>query len=148
MLFRSIVLGRVTEPMVLKGYHTKQEGKNEVTISTEYVEGAKPVETRILPLKTNGRYTLVEVQLVTGKTHQIRAHLSAIGHPIIGDPKYGDAIENQYFATQYGLKYQILCAYKVKFELCKTPFQYLQDRVFTVPAPTIYSQICAGEALL
>lgn len=146
--YMSIVLGRVTEPMILKGYHMKQEGKNEVKISTEYVEGAKPVETRILPLKTNGRYTLVEVQLVTGKTHQIRAHLSAIGHPIIGDPKYGDAIENQYFEAKYGLKYQILCAYKVKFELCKMPFQYLQDRVFTVPAPTIYSKICAGEALL
>ncbi len=146
--YMSIVLGRVTEPMILKGYHMKQEGKNEVKISTEYVEGAKPVETRILPLKTNGRYTLVEVQLVTGKTHQIRAHLSAIGHPIIGDPKYGDAIENQYFEAKYGLKYQILCAYKVKFELCKRPFQYLQDRVFTVPAPTIYSKICAGEALL
>ena len=146
--YMSIVLGRVTEPMILKGYHMKQEGKNEVNISTEYVEGAKPVETRILPLKTNGRYTLVEVQLVTGKTHQIRAHLSAIGHPIIGDPKYGDGIENQYFEAKYGLKYQILCAYKVKFELCRMPFQYLQDRVFTVPAPTIYSKICAGEALL
>ncbi len=146
--YMSIVLGRVTAPMILKGYHIKQEGKNEVKITTEYVEGAKPVETRILPLKTNGRYTLVEVQLVTGKTHQIRAHLSEIGHPIIGDPKYGDPIENQYFASQYGLKYQILCAYKVKFELCKAPFQYLQDRVFTVPAPAIYSQICTGEALL
>lgn len=146
--YMSIVLGRVTAPMILKGYHKRSEGKNEVTITNEYVEGAKPVETRILPLQTNGRYTLVEVQLVTGKTHQIRAHLSQIGHPIIGDPKYGDAIENQYFEQKYGLKYQILCAYKVKFELCKSPLNYLQDRVFTVPAPKIYSQICKGENLL
>lgn len=146
--YMSIVLGRITAPMILKGYHIKQEGKNEVVISNEYIEGAKPVETRILPLKTNGRYTLVEVQLVTGKTHQIRAHLSQIGHPIIGDPKYGDRLENKYFKDQYGLKYQILCAYKVKFELCKEPFTYLQDRVFTVPAPKIYSQICEGESLL
>ena len=85
---------------------------------------------------------------MTGKTHQIRAHLSQIGHPIIGDPKYGDALENQYFAQKYGLKYQILCAYKVKFELCKEPLSYLQDRVFTVPAPRIYSEICAGENIL
>lgn len=146
--YMSIVLGRLTEPLVLKGYHLKTGGKNEVVITDHYEEGAKPVETRILPLKTNGRYTLVEVQLVTGKTHQIRAHLSQIGHPIIGDPKYGDPIENEYFKTRYGLKYQVLCAYKVKFELCKEPLTYLQDRVFTVPAPKIYSEICAGEALL
>lgn len=146
--YMSIVLGRISAPMILKGYHKRMPGKNEVSITTEYVEGAKPVETRILPLKTNGRYTLVEVQLVTGKTHQIRAHLSQIGHPIIGDPKYGDRLENEYFAQKYGLKYQILCAYKVKFELCKPPLCYLQDRVFTVPAPKIYSEICTGENLL
>lgn len=146
--YMSIVLGRITSPMTLKGYHKRTTGKNEVIITNEYVEGAKPVETRILPLQTNGRYTLVEVQLVTGKTHQIRAHLSQIGHPIIGDPKYGDALENNYFEQKYGLKYQILCAYKVKFELCKAPLQYLQNRVFTVPAPKIYSEICAGEKLL
>ena len=146
--YMSIVLGRITSAMTLKGYHKRTTGKNEVIITNEYVEGAKPVETRILPLQTNGRYTLVEVQLVTGKTHQIRAHLSQIGHPIIGDPKYGDALENNYFEQKYGLKYQILCAYKVKFELCKAPLQYLQNRVFTVPAPKIYSEICAGEKLL
>lgn len=146
--YMSIVLGRITSPMTLKGYHKRTIGKNEVIITNEYIEGAKPVETRILPLQTNGRYTLVEVQLVTGKTHQIRAHLSQIGHPIIGDPKYGDALENAYFEQKYGLKYQILCAYKVKFELCKAPLEYLQNRVFTVPSPKIYLEICAGEKLL
>ncbi len=146
--YMSIVLGMITSPIVLKGYHQKEEGKNVVSISSHYIEGAKPVETRILPLKTNGRYTLVEVQLVTGKTHQIRAHLSQIGHPIIGDPKYGDPLENQYFKDKYRLKYQILCAYKIKFELCTGPFSYLQNRVFTVPAPHTYSKICEGENLL
>lgn len=146
--YMCIVLGRITTPMVLKGYHKRQEGRNEVSITDEYVEGAKLIETRLLPLKTNGRYTLVEVQLVTGKTHQIRAHLSQIGHPIIGDPKYGDPLENQYFKEKYGLKYQILCAYKVKFELCKPPFDYLRERVFTVPAPKIYSEICEREHII
>ncbi|MDF2613580.1 MAG: RluA family pseudouridine synthase [Clostridia bacterium] len=146
--YMSIVLGMITAPIILKGYHLKQEGKNEVVITNHYSEGAKPVETRILPLKTNGRYTLVEVQLVTGKTHQIRAHLSQIGHPIIGDPKYGDPLENKYFKEKYHLKYQILCAYKIKFELCSGPFAYLQNRVFTVPAPQSYSEICRGESLL
>ncbi|MEG0012971.1 MAG: RluA family pseudouridine synthase [Cellulosilyticaceae bacterium] len=146
--YMSIVLGRMTKPIVLKGYHIKEEKKNEVKILDYHVEGAKPVETRIVPLQSNGRYTLVEVQLVTGKTHQIRAHLSQIGHPIIGDPKYGDKIENQYFKDKYGLRYQFLCAYKLKFELCASPFEYLQDRVFTVHSPKIYSEICKGEGLL
>lgn len=146
--YMSIVLGRIEKPMVLKGYHLKTKEKNEVKIVDYPIEGAKPVETRILPLQTNGRYTLIEVQLVTGKTHQIRAHLSQIGHPIIGDPKYGDRIENNYFKDKYHLNYQFLCAYKVKFELCSKPFSYLQDRVFTVPAPEIYARICKGEGLL
>lgn len=145
----AIVLGRITEPMILKGYHKKcHEKKNEVSVSQTYIEDAKPIETRILPLKTNGRYTLIEIQLVTGKTHQIRAHLSEVGHPIIGDPKYGDQIENQYFLKKYQLKYQILCAYKIKFELCHAPFNYLQDRVFTVQTPRIYAKICKEEQLI
>ncbi|MGL4799257.1 MAG: RluA family pseudouridine synthase [Cellulosilyticaceae bacterium] len=146
--YMTIVLGTLRKPLTLKGYHIKSHDKNEVKIVDHYVEGAKPVETRLLPLQSNGRYTLVEVQLVTGKTHQIRAHLSQIGHPIIGDPKYGDKIENQYFQSCYGLHYQFLCAYKVKFELCKEPFTYLQDRVFTVAVPKIYSEICKGEGLI
>lgn len=146
--YMSIVLGRISQPIILKGYHVKSKDKNEVKIVDYYEEGSKPVETRILPLQTNGRYTLVEVQLVTGKTHQIRAHLSQIGHPIIGDPKYGDPIENKYFQVQYKLHYQFLCAYKIKFELCMEPFEYLQNRVFTVAAPKIYSEVCAGEGLI
>ncbi|MHC1747775.1 MAG: RluA family pseudouridine synthase [Cellulosilyticaceae bacterium] len=146
--YMSIVLGRINTPLILKGYHIKEEGKNEVQILDHYVKGSKPVETRILPLQSNGRYTLIEVQLVTGKTHQIRAHLSQIGHPIIGDPKYGDKIENQYFIDKYNLNYQFLCAYKIKFELSSPPFEYLQNRVFTVSAPAIYSKICKEEGLI
>ena len=90
----------------------------------------------------------MEGQLITRKTHQIRAKLSQVDHLIIGDPKYGDPIENTYFQAHYGLYYQFLCAYKVKFELCPPPFEYLQDRVFTVTAPRIYTEICKGEGLI
>ena len=145
--YMSIVLGRITKPIILKGYHIKDTSKNEVQIFDHYVKGSKEVETRILPLKTNGRYTVIEVQLVTGKTHQIRAHLSSIGHPIIGDPKYGDKLENQYFKDKFNLTSQFLCAYKIKFELCIEPFLYLQDRVFTVSAVS-YTHLRAHETVL
>ncbi|MGL4363468.1 MAG: RluA family pseudouridine synthase [Cellulosilyticaceae bacterium] len=146
--YMTIVMGQIKSPIILKGYHIKSEDKNQVQIFDKPVEGAKPVETRIVPIKTNGRHTLVEVQLITGKTHQIRAHLRQIGHPIIGDSKYGDSVENTYFKSCYGLHHQFLCAYKIKFEICKSPIEYLQDRVFTVTVPKIYSEICKDEGLI
>ena len=146
--YMSIVLGRVEKPIVLKGYHQKNESRNQVQISQDYVSGSKEVETRILPLQANGRYTLIEVQLVTGKTHQIRAHLATINHPIIGDPKYGDKEENQYFYGKYGLRHQFLCAYKIKFEMCTAPLQYLENKVFTVGAPPLYSEIFQEEGFI
>lgn len=146
--YMSIVLGRVDKPIILKGYHEKNESKNEVSISKNYIEGAKEVETRIIPLQANGRYTLIEVQLVTGKTHQIRAHLATINHPIIGDPKYGDKEENEYFFRKYSLRHQFLCAYKIKFEVCIEPLGYLENKVFTVGAPPLYSQIFKEEGFI
>jgi len=146
--YMSIVLGRVNNFMTLKGYHEKDHFKNQVKISEDYVEGTKEVETRILPLQTNGRYTLIEIQLVTGKTHQIRAHLATINHPIIGDPKYGDKEENEYFSRKYNLRHQFLCAYKIKFEMCVEPLKYLENKVFTVGAPPLYSQIFQEEGFI
>lgn len=146
--YMSIVLGRVDKPIVLKGYHEKNEYRNQVRISQDYTEGAKEVETRILPLQANGRYTLIEVQLVTGKTHQIRAHLATINHPIIGDPKYGDKEENEYFFRKYNLRHQFLCAYKIKFEMCTAPLEYLENKVFTVGAPPLYSTIFQEEGFI
>ncbi len=146
--YMSIVLGRVHKAITLKGYHEKNESKNEVSISKDYIEGGKEVETRILPLQANGRYTLIEVQLVTGKTHQIRAHLATINHPIIGDPKYGDKEENEYFFRKYTLRHQFLCAYKIKFEICVEPLGYLANKVFTVGAPPLYSQIFQEEGFI
>jgi 23S rRNA pseudouridine955/2504/2580 synthase len=144
----SVVLGKIDRTIYLSGYHIKHKDTNKVQIVDHFVEGAKPVETRIMPLQTNGRYTLVEVQLITGKTHQIRAHLKQIGHPIIGDDKYGDSLENKYFKDKYHLHHQFLCAYKIKFEEAMEPMAHLQNRVFTVPVPKIYSSICKGEGFI
>lgn len=98
------VHGVIKEDLELKDYLIKDEYKNMVTIVKEQVENAKLVVTNAHPVKTDGNYTWVEVEIETGRAHQIRAHLSSIGHPIAGDKKYGKK-DNE--------KYQVLHAYKL-----------------------------------
>jgi 23S rRNA pseudouridine955/2504/2580 synthase len=85
----SIVEGRLTGEKTIKGYLVKDEKSNTVKILTHETHDSKRVETVVRPLQHKGNYTLVEVDLLTGRSHQIRASLAAIGHPIIGDSKYG-----------------------------------------------------------
>ena len=78
-------------------------------------------------LKSFDNYSLVEVKLLTGKTHQIRAHFAHIGHPILGDEKYG----NFDFNKEYKMKYQCLCAYKLVFHFEKECLlSYLDGKTF------------------
>lgn len=98
------VHGIIKEDLELKDYLIKDEYKNMVKIVKEQAENSKLVVTNAHPVKTEGNYTWVEVEIETGRAHQIRAHLSSIGHPIAGDKKYGKK-DNE--------KYQVLHAYKL-----------------------------------
>ncbi len=144
----AIVKGHFTKPITLKGYHIKDNFNNKVSILDEPIEGAKLVETKIIPLQIKGNYTLIEVNLITGKTHQIRAHLSQIGHPIIGDMKYGDQDINTYFKTKYKLNHQFLLAYKMKVDRALYPLEYLEERVFIAGAPLLYAKIFKEEGFI
>lgn len=98
------VHGLVKDNLELKDYLVKDDSKNMVKITDEYSENSKRVITYARPLKTEGRYTWLDVEIETGRAHQIRAHLSSIGHPIVGDKKYGRKDRE---------KYQVLHAYKL-----------------------------------
>lgn len=111
-LYRCIVDGVIDEAQLIDGYLLKDEKTNKVLITKENIEGAEPIKTEYMPLKDNGKITLLEVHLITGKSHQIRAHLASIGHPIIGDYKYGDKKINDYFKNKYEINNQMLHSYK------------------------------------
>lgn len=113
--YRAVVAGELKEELELKGYLLKDEKTNKVTFYKEQVEGSDYIETGVKPIKFNNGLTLVEIHLVTGKTHQIRLHLSTIGHPILGDMKYGDANINKKYYDSHKVNHQLLHAYRLEF---------------------------------
>lgn len=142
-----IVKGAVKHPVRLKGYILKDERTNTVKLLENPVEGASPVETYFTPVSCNQELTFLKADLITGKTHQIRSHLSSIGHPIIGDTKYGDSRINQKYRQKYGIKHQLLHAWSVTFPESEGAFSYLSGRTFLAPLPEQFEQCRIGENL-
>ncbi|MBQ7926883.1 MAG: RluA family pseudouridine synthase [Lachnospiraceae bacterium] len=117
--YRTICMGSLTKAATLDGYLSKDHATNRVTLQKQMDRAAKQesdyIQTRYTPIQTKDQYTLLEVELITGKTHQIRAHLASIGHPLIGDYKYGKRSANEVLKKQFGLEHQLLHAYRVEF---------------------------------
>ncbi|MGN0538635.1 MAG: RluA family pseudouridine synthase [Candidatus Fimenecus sp.] len=114
----------------LSGYLVKDESKNKVTVSKNARQGAKEIRTKYKVLDCDGSLSLVEVELLTGRTHQIRAHFASIGHPLLGDGKYGTNAQNK----KYGYKKQFLYSYKLVFDFTTDAgiLNYLNHREFEV----------------
>lgn len=119
--YRCIVKGEIQERTYIKGWLSKDEKTNKVTIYTAKPQNTSedaflPIETEYVPLQRLNGYTELEVHLITGRSHQIRAHLASIGHPIIGDGKYGDKKVNERFRKELKITSQMLHAYRMVFE--------------------------------
>ena len=112
------------ESDTLTGYLTKDEKKNMVKVSKTESEGAKKIVTRYKVLDYRDGLSLVEIELLTGRTHQIRAHLASIGHPLAGDGKYG---------SKHGRFRQQLYSYKLRFNFSSDAgeLNYLNGKEFT-----------------
>jgi len=104
--YLTLVTGQPKPSGEIKGYMTKDDEKNKIKVFSKEVKDSKFVHTKYRVLKSNKKFSLLEVELLTGRSHQIRGSLAYIGHPIIGDLKYGDK-------NQLGYKYQLLHAYKI-----------------------------------
>lgn len=118
--YRCIVKGEVRESAYINGWLFKDEKKNQVKIYDKKPEADVPgelqkIETEYRPIVVKNGFSELEVHLITGRSHQIRAHLASIGHPIIGDSKYGDKKINERFRREQGIESQMLHAYRMVF---------------------------------
>lgn len=140
--YLSIVKGHVKDSKTITGYLSKDKENNLVTISSQSSNKSDYICTEYEPLSySNKDYTLLQIKLITGRSHQIRAHLSSIGHPIIGDFKYGDNKLNNYFKKKYVLKYQLLHSHRIVFPQLLGPLSYLSGQEFEAAEPEIFNII-------
>lgn len=149
-----IVKGKMEEKKRIEGYLSKDEEKNAVTVHPIQTEGSEFICTEYEPIlytgttyprndedRTKGSFTLLQVKLITGRSHQIRAHLASLGYPVIGDYKYGDQKTNHYFKLKYGLDHQLLHSFRMVFPVLTGELSYLSGREFMAEEPEVFLRI-------
>ena len=138
-----VTFGRPQPPAaLLHDYLRKDAEHGVVRVVSTPAGGAKEILTGYETLAVSGRLALLQVELVTGRTHQIRAHLAHIGCPILGDSKYGNNAANR----ELKFKYQALCAWELRFpaQIADARFSRLAGRVFRAEEPWYCRQLRDG----
>ncbi len=144
-----IVNGKLDKKCHLKGYLVKDEKTNKVEVTKEAkgIDNEQWIETEYTPLATNGQVTLLKVLLITGRSHQIRAHLASIGHSLIGDIKYGNKKANDYFYKTCNISRQMLHSYELEIPKLDGGLSYLSGKTFTATLPNDFKKLMDKEGL-
>lgn len=132
--YLTIVKGEVLKNFTAEAYLLKNDNHNTVKIYQDKVEGADYIKTAYEVLEVKGGHSLLKVELITGKSHQIRAHLSFLRYPVIGDGKYGLKSENTSY-RRMGLNSQFLHSYEIQFPKLEGEFAYLSGKKFNAKLP-------------
>ncbi|MBL4932360.1 RluA family pseudouridine synthase [Clostridium paridis] len=138
--YTALVKGRIND-RVYEGYILKDQENNVSKIYNDRIPNSKKIAMEVKTIQSNGAYSLIEIDLITGRSHQLRAHLAHLGNPIIGDSKYGDKKLNDFFYNKFGLNYQFLYAYKVIFKEVPEKFSYLKNKTIAESLPPMFKKI-------
>ncbi len=129
--YKALVVGNLESQREIDAPLLKDVSTGLVRIS----KLGKTAKSIVKPIKRYGNYTLVNVEILTGRTHQIRVHLASISHPVVGDSKYGDFKVNKQVKELYGFENQFLTAYKLTFKNLKGHLSYLSGKSFECSLP-------------
>ena len=136
----SLVCGDVEEDGVVEAPLRKNFDQKKVVVAS-VKDGGKPSKTIYHVLEHLNGYTLLDLTLVTGRTHQIRAHMSYIRHHVVGDTKYGDFKVNNIFKKEYGFENQFLHASELHFGKLEKPLENLSSKSFKAEMPQEYIEL-------
>lgn len=136
----ALVKGRIKDGRY-DAYISKDEDENISKVFDKKMPNTKQISMEVKTEQSCGTFSLVELDLITGRSHQLRAHLAYLGNPIVGDTKYGDKKLNSFFVNKYGLNYQFLYAYKLIFKNCPEKLSYMENKTIGESLPPIFKKI-------